>query len=213
MDTKTRGNKKYKKSMCVISENHKPNVGAVITNVADMNCAKSMRLRKLHLCDLCGKTYGKTSHLKAHIRWHNDERPFQCWYNFCSRAFTRSDELQRHIRTHTGEKRFFCEQCGKRFMRSDHLSLVSYGSSHEESLLEPLQAQATTTDYLLMRVIISLIAYTPDGAKFASPNQSTGSGFKYNETDVVAWRWSMSEKTDVAFPDADDGDYGNGVIW
>ncbi|TGZ67845.1 hypothetical protein CRM22_004577 [Opisthorchis felineus] len=122
IDTKMRNNKKYKKSICVVSETHKPNTGVVTTNVADVTCAKSMRLRKLHLCDLCGKTYGKTSHLKAHIRWHNDERPFQCWYNFCSRAFTRSDELQRHIRTHTGEKRFFCEQCGKRFMRSDHLS-------------------------------------------------------------------------------------------
>ncbi|KAG5454256.1 hypothetical protein CSKR_201948 [Clonorchis sinensis] len=122
IDTKMRNNKNYKKSTCVVSETHKPNGRVVTTNVADVTCAKSMRLRKLHLCDLCGKTYGKTSHLKAHIRWHNDERPFQCWYNFCSRAFTRSDELQRHIRTHTGEKRFFCEQCGKRFMRSDHLS-------------------------------------------------------------------------------------------
>ncbi|KAF7261453.1 hypothetical protein EG68_01726 [Paragonimus skrjabini miyazakii] len=85
--------------------------------------------RKIHLCGLCGKTYGKTSHLKAHLRWHNDERPFRCAHTFCNKAFTRSDELQRHMRTHTGEKRFVCELCGKRFMRSDHLS--KHKKTHE----------------------------------------------------------------------------------
>ncbi|KAI4871958.1 hypothetical protein NFI96_021265 [Prochilodus magdalenae] len=84
----------------------------------------NMGKKKQHVCHIagCGKVYGKTSHLRAHLRWHSGERPFVCNWMFCGKRFTRSDELQRHRRTHTGEKKFVCPQCSKRFMRSDHLA-------------------------------------------------------------------------------------------
>ncbi|XP_033842642.1 transcription factor Sp3a isoform X1 [Periophthalmus magnuspinnatus] len=83
-----------------------------------------MGKKKTHICHIagCGKVYGKTSHLRAHLRWHSGERPFVCSWMFCGKRFTRSDELQRHRRTHTGEKKFVCPECSKRFMRSDHLA-------------------------------------------------------------------------------------------
>merc|ERR1719189_2382024 len=98
----------------------------------------------MHLCHYpnCGKVYKKTSHLRAHLRWHIGDQPYLCSWPGCSRKFTRSDELHRHFRIHTGERRHRCEHCGKSFSRSDHLK--KHSLSHHSGMAISSNSPYTT---------------------------------------------------------------------
>ena len=105
---------------------------------------------KLHKCYLdpnCHKTFSKVTHLKAHIRCHKNERPFECDWPKCGKSFVRSDELRRHAWIHTREDRYFPVKLLLKKFKTFILVLnaLVVGDTAELIILEPMQLNAINT--------------------------------------------------------------------
>ncbi|XP_016098617.1 zinc finger and BTB domain-containing protein 41-like [Sinocyclocheilus grahami] len=109
--------------------------------------------RKEHKCPFCNKLHASkktlSRHVKScgnaimdflrcclllllfcfrlHLRVHHEDKRYEC--DECGKTFIRHDHLKKHKKIHTGERAHQCEECGKCFRRADHLT-VHYKSIH-----------------------------------------------------------------------------------
>uniref|UniRef100_A0A182SHK2 Protein krueppel n=1 Tax=Anopheles maculatus TaxID=74869 RepID=A0A182SHK2_9DIPT len=65
------------------------------------------------ICTICGVS---RTDMVAHMRWHNNERPYQCPH--CPKIFLNSSNLKNHINLHTRDKMYKCDLCDKEFPSS-----------------------------------------------------------------------------------------------
>uniref|UniRef100_A0A3B3C8G5 Zinc finger E-box binding homeobox 2a n=1 Tax=Oryzias melastigma TaxID=30732 RepID=A0A3B3C8G5_ORYME len=96
-----------------------------LDNLTDSNSMLSRKKIKktesgMYACDLCDKTFQKTSSLLRHKYEHTGKRPHQC--QTCKKAFKHKHHLIEHSRLHSGEKPYQCDKCGKRFSHSGSYS-------------------------------------------------------------------------------------------
>ncbi|KAI1502692.1 hypothetical protein F5X99DRAFT_149417 [Biscogniauxia marginata] len=72
----------------------------------------------------CTKTFNRPARLAAHLRSHNNDRPFKCPHEDCDKDYIEEKHLRQHIKgSHTSERDHTCAQpgCGKSFMTATRL--------------------------------------------------------------------------------------------
>ena len=55
---------------------------------------QTLRQNQILSCNFCGRFYTKLQNMKAHIRMHRGQKPFQC--ENCQKTFVQKFNLQRH---------------------------------------------------------------------------------------------------------------------
>ncbi|XP_033995396.1 zinc finger E-box-binding homeobox 2-like [Trematomus bernacchii] len=156
------------------------------------------RLKKtdegLYACDICEKTFQKSSSLLRHKYEHTGKRPHEC--KICNKAFKHKHHLIEHSRLHSGEKPYQCDKCGKRFSHSGSYSQhmnhrYAYCSKDQDQDQDPEEMPLTPGAGSSLGGRLSdetrlSIEYTQTAHSFLSDSSLDGAAeaFKEEEEDV-----------------------------
>ncbi|XP_045469156.1 zinc finger protein 90-like isoform X2 [Harmonia axyridis] len=94
----------------------------------DNSLKNTPSVEKLHVCDICNKSFKRREHLYQHIKLHTGFRPYTCEH--CNKSFMRKEHLLRHMTSHSGQKNYTCNICEKSFSRNDNL--LKHKKTHEK---------------------------------------------------------------------------------